>query len=433
MELTQLNEDQRKAYSIIFNWLKDTTNQCCLLEGKPGTGKTFLLKHVISQYKRKTVFTAPTNKATKVLSEMLTSTDYNPTCMTIFKLLGLRLVKNGEVAELEDKDHKPDLNLINLVVLDEAGMCNIHLVNRIKLELKNHPNLKLLVIMDRYQLPPVKENYSDIITLFDGTDNPQILLTKVERHDGNILRLVNNIRDQIDRPYKPNFNFLADYTLKPDIQDVQVMSQLDMAKHAIAYVKQNKTFDGCKIIAWRNKTVDLMNIKIREQLYPKTYKQNYWEVGDKIVMTAPAIDFDTDDVIANTDDTGTIIDIDYIGHPMIDYDAAKLTVTMDDTNNVIHLYAIAPYDKVQWTNHLSLQFKRATHKEIRWKDYWDLHDSVHYVKHNYAITAHRAQGSTYPIVYVNFNDIMQNSDRLEALKCLFVATSRASKQLIIGK
>lgn len=431
--MMQLSDDQSKAYDVLMQWLTSNTNQCCLLEGKPGTGKTFLLKQVMKDYKKPTIFTAPTNKATKVLYSTLSDSTYQPECMTIFRALGLQLRKETELAELEEKEYKPDLTKISLLILDEASMANKALVQAIKKALGKYPHLKLLVIMDRYQLPPINEQISDIITLFQDNDNPQILLSKVMRHEGNILYVVNNIRDQIDRPFKLNFDFLKEFSFGDTSLDVQVMTQSAMLEAAMHYTSEYKEFDKAKSIAWRNKTTDLINSKIRERLFPNTHKKNFWEIGDKIILTQPAIDFDTDKVIANTDDTGTIIDIDYIGHPLVSYDSAKLIVSMDDTNSIIKLYLIAPYDKVAWTNHLNLQFNRAKHHEIKWKDYWNLHGSIHYAKHNYSITAHRAQGSTYETVFINMNDILQNMNRVEALKCLYVATSRASKQLIIGK
>ena len=51
----------------------------------------------------------------------------------------------------------------------------------------------------------------------------------------------------------------------------------------------------------------------------------------------------------------------------------------------------------------------------------------------YVINAHKAQGSTYRNVYVDFNNIKANASRDQdtGLKALYVATSRPSKKLVI--
>jgi len=54
------------------------------------------------------------------------------------------------------------------------------------------------------------------------------------------------------------------------------------------------------------------------------------------------------------------------------------------------------------------------------------------VKYAYAITAHRAQGSTYDTVYVDYQDILMNRERYEAFQCLYVASSRPRKTLYLA-
>lgn len=47
--------------------------------------------------------------------------------------------------------------------------------------------------------------------------------------------------------------------------------------------------------------------------------------------------------------------------------------------------------------------------------------------------AHRSQGSTVPTVFVDGPNIMKNRNDREAMRCLYVATSRASEMLYTRK
>ena len=66
-----------------------------------------------------------------------------------------------------------------------------------------------------------------------------------------------------------------------------------------------------------------------------------------------------------------------------------------------------------------------------WRQYYGLLEAVHWIKHAYAITAHRAQGSTYKTVFVDAGDILLNKNVREKLQCLNVAISRAKDELYI--
>lgn len=431
---TDLNSEQFAAYNDLIAWLNDPISRIALVEGKPGTGKTFLLKYVISTYKKRAIFTAPTNKATKVLEATLTSKDYAPDTCTIYSLLGLQISKEGEVKEV--KAQKEDINIsrYSLVVLDEGFMVNANLKKYIDIALENNPKVKLLILGDSYQIPPVGENKSTIEQYFDKPEdkNLRIKLTKVMRHGGDILAVVDQIRTAIDKPFSYKLPFLADYWQTFE-KDVYVVSQEDMVKDIMKHIEVAGNFDGCKAIGWRNVTIDYLNAQVRSKLYPESHKLHYWEIGDEVTLTAPAKDFVEDKILATTDETGIIESVDYVSHPSISgFDAAKLTVLLSN-NNIVVLYAIAPYDKERWTKLLSKSFKEAQIRVMTWKNYWELHDQVHYVRHGYAITAHRSQGSTYNKVYVNLNDILRNQNRVESLQCLFVACSRAKDKLIIGR
>ena len=53
------------------------------------------------------------------------------------------------------------------------------------------------------------------------------------------------------------------------------------------------------------------------------------------------------------------------------------------------------------------------------------------VSYGYAITCHKAQGSNYKNVFVDFNDILKNQNELEMKKCMYTAITRTIEKLYI--
>jgi ATP-dependent exoDNAse (exonuclease V) alpha subunit len=51
------------------------------------------------------------------------------------------------------------------------------------------------------------------------------------------------------------------------------------------------------------------------------------------------------------------------------------------------------------------------------------------VRYGYALTAHRAQGSTYETVFIDQEDILSNPTKAEGGRCFYVAATRASKRI----
>ena len=158
------------------------------LSGFAGTGKTFLMREVIKRFAAshaQFAFTAPTNKAAKVLRGVTGS------ACTIYSLLGLRIEKNGELKELVTGKSPIELDSLDAVFLDEASMINQNLMKVLREESKRNA-FKVIFMGDSAQLPPVGEVTSPVWQLDNGA-----MLTQVMRHDNQILELVTEIRERM--------------------------------------------------------------------------------------------------------------------------------------------------------------------------------------------------------------------------------------------
>lgn len=420
-----LNAAQAAALDAIVDWL--STAQALdeapfkVLKGYAGAGKTFMLRQLPERLRGRVVWTAPTNKATKCLREALTADDYKPDCRTIYSLLGLRLEANGEVKELSQPEDPVDLSTYKLVVVDEAFMLNAAVMAAIR-SAQNTSGVRFLFVGDPCQLPPVKEDKSPVELL------PVIgELTEVMRHDNQILTLATHVRGQIGRA-------VSQLKLASDNDGHEGVWRLDRRRfEALILDKAGLGWfsDGvtAKAIAWRNVEVDRLNAVIRGKIFPGITEP--YVVGDRVIFTSPAKDLD-DQPMASTDDEGVISSLEEEPHPLYgEFTTLRLSITLD-TNKLVVARILHPRDNAQWLRKKEDLAAMAKGNGRLWRNFWDFVEAFHSVRHAYAITAHRSQGSTYENAFVLWSDVLLNRNRTEALRCLYVAVTRASKRLVLG-
>lgn len=417
-----LNSDQQAALDQILTWVKRGGDPFFVLSGFAGTGKTFTVKELRRQGLGRVVFTAPTNKATRVLRTTLTEEGYKPECCTIFSLLKLRLEATGEVKELNAPapgDEKYDLSEYKLVVIDECGMISSKLFKIIEGVSEAHPKVKFLFMGDPAQLPPVGEKTSPV------WEHEGASLRKVMRYDNALLGLAAHLREQQGK-FIPRVVFTENR--EQGIWKVGKADGLAMIRERVA-LGHFTTPEHTKVIAWRNITVQTYNAAIRKALFPEV--TTTWVAGDRIIMTSPAKDLE-DKPIARTDEEGTVQRVSVDFHPVYgEFKCFSLFVEFDagyvGTLKVLHSESHKAFDR----KCEDLAAKARGGAKINWKFFWELKDTFHQVRYAYALTAHRAQGSTYETVFIDWRDVMMNNDNAEMLKCLYVACTRARKELVL--
>ena len=419
--MTQLTLEQQTALTAIIEWLADPDEPFFVLRGFAGTGKTYSIKELVNQTKGRFIFTAPTNKATKVIRESVTQPNYQPECRTIYSLLGLRLEASGEIREMTVPEDPVDLSEYKAIIVDEGSMINQQLMDAIR-KTADEYKIKFLFMGDPAQLPPVKELTSPIWQLANGAQ-----LTKVMRHDNQILELVTRIRKQVDA-FSPAVKLESNHSETEGVWKLAGQNFTNaIIKHALA--GQFSKANGSKVIAWRNVEVDRFNKLIRENIFDSPEPQ--WIIGDRVLFTAPARDLE-DEPLAHTDDEGEVTRIEDEYHPL--YEGCKcfrVSITLDDNRTVV-ARVLNPESLHEYTRILNAKAETAKANPRRWKDFWKFKDDFHQLRHAYAITAHRAQGSTYDTAFVFWQDILLNRNRQEAYRCLYVACSRPKRMLVLS-
>ena len=333
------NVDQKKA---IKNAL---INRVSIITGGPGTGKTTIINSIVKLYIRlnnlnyKDVINhiallAPTGRAAKKISD---STGLG--AMTIHRYLKWNKEKDEfQINEFNKNHHK-------LVIVDETSMIDTFLFDALLRGL-NH-NIKLVLVGDANQLPSVGPGLilndlinSDCFThtklehIYRQSDNSYIPILAKEIKDRD---LSENFMLQTD-----DYNFLkaSGLQIKELIRKICVMSK-----------EKGLTEDEIQILAPMYKGengIDNLNVLLQDIFNPKDKNKKEVKYGDVIYRENDKVlqlVNDPDNNIFNGD-IGYIRRIDVITKPKkveiftIDFDGNEVLYQREDLINIKHAYAI---------------------------------------------------------------------------------------------
>jgi len=223
---TNLANDQGQAYTAIMRWLENPEGKPhFVLGGYAGTGKTFLMQHLVNCLDRPVVCATPTGKAADVLKSKMPKHIkvctihhllYSPVDSSLsakIARLEYKIETEGSTAKLEkilakmkakleaegDEDDveftkSPDEILLDrpLIIIDEASMVTMRMYNDFL-----ETGCMLLFVGDPFQLPPVSgdDARADQQGVLDvlGTDAE---LTEIKRQalESPIIRVAHAIR-----------------------------------------------------------------------------------------------------------------------------------------------------------------------------------------------------------------------------------------------
>lgn len=430
----QFNDEQKGALTAMESFMQDDEQLFFLLEGYAGTGKTTCIQELVKTLGVETALTAPTNKATRVLMEMARKArgdDENAAkvvCGTIYSILGLLLKGDAEKQRIVPEGESK-IELYKLIVVDEASMVSEELFNHILEQAQNH-HKKVIFMGDPAQLPPVNEIRSPVFDLITN----KATLTKVMRHDNQILNLATAVRKAwADGTETRNL-------VKTDNDELGGVWCVDSKKFAAqinaAFTADTYQDDPSKvrIIAWTNEAVNGYNSMVRQLIYGDDTQA--FHMGERVVVCQPIIDVEVKaktkqtEITMTTDSEAVVIKMEEVNHPVYKRFLCNRLVLEDDEGWASEVYVIHPSMAAEMKQTLSNIADDAKARRGSWSSFWEMKGLFHDVRPCHAITAHRSQGSTYDTVLVDVNNIMLNRREKEMLQCLYVAVSRASRIVV---
>lgn len=447
----QLSPDQQAGLIDMMEFVRSPVEKEMVLCGAAGTGKTSLLnvflKEVTKEFHLKYYCTAFTNEAVRVLS-MRSGKEYDK---TISGLLGLKLRQYEDKGKILVREGPSYVEKYDLIVIDEASMINDELFVMIRSVMASYPRIKVLYVGDDAQLPPVKYEYSVVFRAI-----PHVFkLNKVMRvaEDNPIINLVTPIRERLgsstdlfvrEDSVNANNEGVHFYNMKPPF-----FASL-LADFRSDEYQTNRNF--CRLLAYTNNAVDASNAYIRRELFGSGVEE--FTVHDDLIVTES---YNVKVV------TGGTMPIYNVGERLevkcaerkvdpvsgitywsllVDNYNANVRKRHDRFIKVVaregwQLYNIRRAELIKSCRKLASEVdpktnqKKYTSNEA-WSAFYDFISEYCYVTYAYAMTVHKAQGSTIDNVYVVENDInVLDWSMVERNKLKYTAFTRASKNLHI--
>ena len=360
-------------------------NNLTIITGGPGTGKTTIIKAIVSLLKdifkaknEEIALLAPTGRAAKKLTETT-----NIKASTIHKYLNWDKEKN----KFSVNEYNP--NKEKYIIVDEVSMLDTLVTEALLKGIKR--NIKLILVGDYYQLPSVAQGQ----ILKDLIDTELIDVIKLEylyrqNEESYIPVLAGEIKDKdISESFlmkKDDYNFIP-------CENTEVIPTIEYIVEKAIEKGYNDT--NIQILAPMYKSIngiDNLNKSLQRIFNPPSPEKNELQLADVIYRT-------NDKVLQLVNDTECNLsngDIGYIS------DIISNKKSESKKNEIIVNY---DGNYVTYTP-----------------------DKFINIRHGYAISIHKSQGSEFPMVIM---PIVNNYNRMLYNKLIYTAVTRAKKSLIL--
>lgn len=428
-----LSKHQQGVYDLIVSALDDNDLFLCL-SGFAGTGKTVMIgeivKHLVKKRKLDVCVAAPTNKALRVLEGRVNSdVDF----LTIHKLLGLGLIDELGGGQVSARVRRAPIDNYQFVVIDESSMISQEQFITIAKEAKL-TNTRILFVGDRAQLPPINDN--NISPVFTHVQKQFVLNDIVRQRAGNpIIELSMLIRRNIETGTRTTFNDLMQF----NGSSVQIVSGGDASIRDWA-VHEIESGRDCRVIGYTNKYVLTINRAVHDIVMDDPSELPFLD-GDRIVFNKPYNKAWSQDKNGresiHTNEEFVVCDEHCRDNDVRDVRCYIVGLRKD---NGSVLYVTIPFDPYALYEKIITLFERAKEEKQKGnnelatslnKHAWYLKNNIGEVRHAYALTAHKSQGSTFDTTIVSFNDLNKMQNTHEFNTALYVAVTRSSEHLAI--
>ncbi len=414
------------------------------LIGKPGVGKTTMTKITLKDLIQKDIDShsrgMDINVAGITLSHQAKNVlgEHIPNVFTFASAYGMKEVIHDDGSRsFEYNKYQDDLPIgecsVSVFVHDEVSQ---YTEDMLKIVLERTPMFSKIILMgDKGQLPPIDPHNkmgtdadSPVFELELPKECKHELTERVRQSEGNpILDLSDLIREEI----------FGDQNIVKILDAIRIPKTVD--GYGFDFIKYSELNEHIKdkdqlktcVIAFRNKTVQYFNKQIRTFLLDNP--------EDEIVK---------DDIICMLDNYYHKIPGDVITYKLYNSDQFMLSkvftkfIRHSDGDKVhrIQVYVASivgektkqlivptPAGKIDLDKALKEMADKCNARKMRWSAFWDFKKKFCHCTYGYAITAYKAQGSTYDSVYCDINDILMTKPLTpkRKLQTIYTAITRA--------
>lgn len=429
-----LTDSQQTAYEELKPFLTGEANLgTAVITGVAGTGKSFLTGKIVIDLVSEgyeVAVAAPTNKAVKVIKEKVEQQAGRPigaSFSSIHSLLGLKLIEHEDGNQSCQPLGEPRIGSYDVVVVDECSMIGEQLFGLIK---RSKEGARILFVGDPAQLPPVADR-EDISPTFTAAEL-KVRLTEIVRQakGSDIILLSTHIRDS---PVRVKTRHLQQLLRNLDV----VMAPGNMLTVAETAKQAIERGEDARIIAYMNSSVVYYNKKLHAHFYgndtpfcagERAIVQQQCEMTNILGVEETLI----------TNEEVIVKSVEREEHPRFsDIDSWLLTVSTDlgGTYKAFVAHDQSALDKKveelfsKWralkSKGLFEEAKTASSMA------WSLRKAFAPLRHSYAMTAHKTQGSTFDTAIVDMENMSRIKSTFTYNKGLYVAVTRPRKFLYI--
>lgn len=438
MDLNDLTNDQKKAYQDFITFLLDDNQSNLIIQGSAGTGKSFLLKYLITKGMENYVatckalnqeqkyhhfaITATTNKAVEALTDQhIYNNNKETTVTTTASFLGLRVGYDPKLHKqhLIPNDFKNKGCIEHVIIfIDECSMINAELFQYIQEKCKN---CKIVYIGDKYQLPPVKEKISPIYTC----NYPEITLTEPVRNAGNqaLVDLCTQLKNTCETG---EWN-----DIKAVPGSIEVIKDSSQWQSIIDNEFRTPDADK-KILAYSNGLVTsyveyIMQLRgENEYLASGSWytSNNFYKLSHSYGISSLPVD--------------SPVMIKEVKDDVPEYIYAYYRLNKDDEDDKNLLREIKVYSPLLQATWSAFTFARPElfqkYMKLLYKSnpkrYYEVSQNTLDLRKAESSTVHKSQGSTLDTVYIDLDDISKCTQKDLTAKLLYVAVSRAKSKVV---
>ena len=446
------NAGQREAIDLLTEFLGSDKKEF-LLQGKGGTGKTTIIKKILEEARKQklgVLGVAPTHKAKKILGKSLGTVK----TVTLASALAIKLDEstgNFVPDDFARSNKKFPLKGKDLIIIDESYMISDKLLE----ELRSLADSKTKIIFmgDRAQLPPVGQEADSKVF---GVGNGYELTEKMRQAATSpIIGIGTKIAANVETTGQRKANPITqeDRVSKTDsVSGSSITWESNEDKALDEFANDIRNANGnvnyAKIVTFNNQnhnspqSVKNLNAKVRRRLFGDQAATTQFMPGE--VLTAYETYGDEDPAFFNSEDlvVERATELGPREYVITAFSAKKgersvkitLNVTMLDLINEdgmpvpMPIPVVSAESREDFNKEVARLFKTDPQLAYKLKDRFDN------LEYGYAVTSHKAQGSTYTNVYVMEDNIMgpSNAGSVKAKnQSLYVAVSRPTTKLVM--
>ena len=415
-----LTLDQQNALEQLGVFLL-SEDPIMVIKGYAGTGKSTMIKAFMddlenteiglklidpSYVPRTILMCAPTHKAVDVLRTLFLGSSPKP-LFTTQSLFGMRLERqpNG-TSKMVHSPRNVKFREHSLIIVDEASYIDgqlLSVISQCALDTKS----KVVFMGDPAQLTPVESAQSPVFC----AGFPEAVLTEIVRQDpsSKLQQMIADYRNSVSTGVLPSI------TVAPP--EIHFVDDKDEAQQLLReeFCSGNWHPGASRVLAWTNQRVVAYNEWLEKQITgtPEFKVGQYYICNSGVTINQKLLPASSEVLIVEAIERGAV----QLGVPG---DWLGLSTS---THGIVRVFA--PTDFVAWQAALRNWRKVEDFQSIAQASAWvDL-------RNLYASTVNKAQGSTYDKVFIDLKDISACRSRTQRARLMYVAASRARKEVVL--